>query len=69
MNWYPMSDQDLKAPFRQCAKCRCCPGGDGRSQRCATMNCCYHIDCNLPNKPYGTCAFKPLACNCNACSM
>nr|CAB3459202.1 unnamed protein product [Digitaria exilis] len=29
--------------------------------------CCFGINCNLPGKPYGTCAFQPLTCGCGSC--
>ncbi|XP_008804680.1 uncharacterized protein LOC103717900 [Phoenix dactylifera] len=53
-------------PFRQCAKCQCCQGNN--KTNCPSMQCCFRIKCNLPNKPFGTCAFVPEACDCNLCS-
>lgn len=50
-------------PFRQCAACKCCA-----SNNCQVMQCCFRIKCNLPDKPFGTCAFVPEACNCNSCN-
>ena len=53
-------------PFRQCASCKCCASND--KTNCQVMQCCFRIKCNLPNKPYGSCAFVPEVCNCNSCS-
>ncbi|KAM0941122.1 hypothetical protein DsansV1_C17g0145351 [Dioscorea sansibarensis] len=52
-------------PFQQCLECRCCSAGDPTS--CSLMSCCFGIDCNLPDKPYGVCAFVPKTCNCTSC--
>lgn len=51
------------APFQVCSQCRCCSGNT-----CKTMPCCYGINCNIPNKPYGYCAFQPKKCDCNPCA-
>ncbi|KAG6469752.1 hypothetical protein ZIOFF_070683 [Zingiber officinale] len=51
--------------FQHCDKCQCCAVGN--STDCPMMSCCFVIDCNLPGKPFGTCAFVPKTCNCNAC--
>uniref|UniRef100_A0A2P2JGI9 Uncharacterized protein LOC107261312 n=1 Tax=Rhizophora mucronata TaxID=61149 RepID=A0A2P2JGI9_RHIMU len=53
------------APFQLCLLCKCCAAGAATT--CANMPCCFGIDCQLPNKPYGVCAFVPKACNCTAC--
>ncbi|KAJ0985352.1 hypothetical protein J5N97_003708 [Dioscorea zingiberensis] len=52
-------------PFQQCLECRCCAVADPMS--CSLMSCCFGIDCNLPDKPYGVCAFVPKTCNCTSC--
>ncbi|KAG8650011.1 hypothetical protein MANES_08G166301v8 [Manihot esculenta] len=39
------------APFQLCLLCKCCTAA--ASTTCATMPCCFGIDCQLPNKPYG----------------
>ncbi|KAJ6871694.1 hypothetical protein NC652_037143 [Populus alba x Populus x berolinensis] len=54
------------APFQLCLLCKCCAGA--ATTTCATMSCCFGIDCRLPNKPYGVCAFVPKTCNCTSCA-
>lgn len=54
------------APFQLCLLCKCCTGA--ATTNCATMPCCFGIDCQLPNKPYGVCAFVPKTCNCTSCA-
>ncbi|ERN04308.1 hypothetical protein AMTRI_Chr08g210490 [Amborella trichopoda] len=55
-------------PFELCQSCRCCPSGPGADPSlCTNMPCCFHIDCNLPDKPFGVCAFAPRSCNCTGC--
>jgi hypothetical protein len=49
-------------PFAVCEGCRCCSSSNSSS--CVDTSCCYSIDCNLPGKPYGTCAFTPQTCGC-----
>jgi hypothetical protein len=49
-------------PFAVCQGCRCCSSSNASS--CVDTSCCYSIDCNLPGKPYGTCAFTPQTCGC-----
>ncbi|KAL6871029.1 hypothetical protein ACP4OV_014877 [Aristida adscensionis] len=51
-------------PFEVCEGCRCCAAGKGSS--CVETSCCYAIDCSLPGKPYGVCAFTPRTCGCGA---
>ncbi|XP_024032318.1 uncharacterized protein LOC112094834 [Morus notabilis] len=51
------------APFQLCLLCKCCAG-----PICASMPCCFGIDCHLPNKPFGVCAFVPKTCNCTSCA-
>ncbi|KAK9153383.1 hypothetical protein Sjap_000863 [Stephania japonica] len=54
-------------PFELCLRCKCCaPGGDASS--CVDMACCYSIDCDLPDKPFGVCSFVPNTCNCTTCA-
>ncbi|KAF9684907.1 hypothetical protein SADUNF_Sadunf04G0167400 [Salix dunnii] len=54
------------APFQLCLLCKCCAGA--ATTNCATVPCCFGIDCQLPNKPYGVCAFMPKSCNCTSCA-
>ncbi|CAN6348824.1 unnamed protein product [Urochloa humidicola] len=49
-------------PFMACEGCRCCSASNASS--CVETSCCYSIDCNLPGKPFGTCAFTPQSCGC-----
>ncbi|KAM7267560.1 hypothetical protein ACFE04_009726 [Oxalis oulophora] len=49
--------------FQKCTSCRCCDGGNCK----VVPNCCHELRCNPPGKPYGTCSFTPIACNCNGC--
>ena len=54
-------------PFELCMGCRCCPPGAGAGSNgssCVEPSCCYGIDCNIPGKPFGTCAFTPRTCGC-----
>ncbi|CBI31133.3 uncharacterized protein LOC100246776 [Vitis vinifera] len=59
------------APFQLCLVCKCCAAGgaDPTTGTCATMPCCFGIDCQLPNKPFGVCAFVPKTCNCTSCAV
>ncbi|XP_066354122.1 uncharacterized protein [Miscanthus floridulus] len=41
---------------------RCCSSSNASS--CVDTSCCYDIDCDLPGKPFGTCAFTPHTCGC-----
>ncbi|KAK1312754.1 hypothetical protein QJS10_CPA07g01386 [Acorus calamus] len=54
-------------PFQLCLKCRCCAADDPKN--CSSMPCCFGIDCDLPDKPYGVCAFTPKICNCDTCAV
>ncbi|GMY25764.1 hypothetical protein FCV25MIE_21006 [Fagus crenata] len=65
--WQPMGDPTeyrlveavshvARRPFQLCSKCKCCAAA------------CYVLDCKLPNKPFGTCAFVPKKCDCNSCA-
>ncbi|CAN0859518.1 hypothetical protein LINGRAHAP2_LOCUS7679 [Linum grandiflorum] len=56
--------------FQMCALCTCCGGGGGASKRyCLPSPCCYAINCNIPNRPFGYCSFTPKACNCFGCHL
>ncbi|XP_073116944.1 uncharacterized protein [Elaeis guineensis] len=50
--------------FQICALCTCCGGPKGL---CLPSPCCYAINCNIPNRPFGFCSFTPKACNCFGC--
>ncbi|KAI3829539.1 hypothetical protein L1987_03665 [Smallanthus sonchifolius] len=54
-------------PFQVCLVCRCCVMATDPST-CSNMPCCFGIDCQLPNKPFGVCAFVPKTCNCTTCA-
>ncbi|KAG6513549.1 uncharacterized protein LOC121973134 [Zingiber officinale] len=58
-------DRRMLDPFQLCLDCRCCAAND--SSICSMMPCCFGIDCNLPEKPFGVCAFVPKTCNCTSC--
>ncbi|KAL5204929.1 hypothetical protein ABZP36_009800 [Zizania latifolia] len=51
-------------PFQLCMGCRCC--SPSNSSSCVDTRCCYGINCNIPGKPFGFCAFTPLTCDCGA---
>ncbi|KAI9078383.1 hypothetical protein K1719_039602 [Acacia pycnantha] len=42
--------------FQICALCTCCGGTKGV---CLPSPCCYAINCNIPNRPFGFCSFTP----------
>ncbi|XP_068667098.1 uncharacterized protein [Aristolochia californica] len=52
--------------FQICALCTCCGGPKGI---CLPSPCCYAINCNIPNKPFGFCSFTPKTCNCFGCHL
>ncbi|KAI4342879.1 hypothetical protein MLD38_027445 [Melastoma candidum] len=52
--------------FQICAVCTCCGGSRGV---CLPSPCCYSINCNIPNRPFGFCAFIPKTCNCFGCHL
>ncbi|XP_020099370.1 uncharacterized protein LOC109717838 [Ananas comosus] len=52
--------------FQICAPCTCCGGPKGL---CLLSPCCYAINCNFPNKPFGFCSFTPNSCDCLACNL
>ncbi|KAK1562286.1 hypothetical protein Q3G72_009426 [Acer saccharum] len=56
------------APYQLCLLCKCCTAAATSSSTCLTMPCCFGIDCNLPNKPFGVCAFVPKTCSCTSCT-
>ncbi|CAA6659892.1 unnamed protein product [Spirodela intermedia] len=33
------------------------------------LPCCYAINCNIPNRPFGFCSFTPKSCNCLECNL
>ncbi|KAK4385740.1 UNVERIFIED_CONTAM: hypothetical protein Scaly_2527700 [Sesamum calycinum] len=53
--------------FQICALCTCC-GGASKSY-CLASPCCYAINCNIPNRPFGFCSFTPKTCNCFGCHL
>ncbi|KAJ4721501.1 Ubiquitin carboxyl-terminal hydrolase [Melia azedarach] len=52
--------------FQICALCTCCGGAKGL---CIPSPCCYAINCNIPNRPFGFCSFTPKTCNCLGCHI
>ncbi|XP_020599747.1 uncharacterized protein LOC110039127 [Phalaenopsis equestris] len=52
--------------FQICALCTCCGGPKGL---CFASPCCYAINCNIPNRPFGFCSFIPKTCNCFGCHL
>ncbi|PKU81047.1 uncharacterized protein LOC110103446 [Dendrobium catenatum] len=52
--------------FQICALCTCCGGPKGL---CFACPCCYAINCNIPNRPFGFCSFIPKTCNCFGCHL
>ncbi|XWS42930.1 hypothetical protein CRYUN_Cryun16bG0056000 [Craigia yunnanensis] len=52
--------------FQICAVCTCCGGAKGV---CLPSPCCYAINCNIPNRPFGFCSFTPKTCNCFGCHL
>ncbi|GKV02375.1 hypothetical protein SLEP1_g14819 [Rubroshorea leprosula] len=52
--------------FHLCAACTCCGGARGL---CLPSPCCYAINCNIPNRPFGFCSFTPKTCNCFGCHL
>ncbi|KAL7614687.1 hypothetical protein Lser_V15G05304 [Lactuca serriola] len=61
--------------FKICALCTCCNsgggggGGGGGGKYCLPSPCCYAINCNIPNRPFGFCSFTPKTCNCFGCHL
>ncbi|KAF8664992.1 hypothetical protein HU200_054313 [Digitaria exilis] len=58
----------LEGSFQLCAPCKCC-GGPGGSGACVLAPCCYAINCNIPNRPFGYCSFTPRSCDCLGCNI
>ncbi|KAK1306974.1 hypothetical protein QJS10_CPA10g01524 [Acorus calamus] len=52
--------------FQICALCTCCGGPKGL---CLPSPCCYAINCNIPNRPFGFCSFTPKSCTCFGCNV
>ncbi|MQL95771.1 hypothetical protein Taro_028425 [Colocasia esculenta] len=52
--------------FQICALCTCCGGPRGL---CLLSPCCYAINCNIPNRPFGFCSFTPKSCSCFGCYL
>ncbi|XP_062187471.1 uncharacterized protein LOC133890865 [Phragmites australis] len=52
--------------FQLCAPCTCCGGARGA---CVLAPCCYSINCNIPNRPFGYCSFTPKSCDCLGCNL
>ncbi|KAM3334787.1 hypothetical protein ACQJBY_029298 [Aegilops geniculata] len=52
--------------FQLCAPCTCCGGPRGV---CVLSPCCYAINCNIPNRPFGFCSFTPRSCDCLHCNV
>ncbi|KVI07569.1 uncharacterized protein LOC112510361 [Cynara cardunculus var. scolymus] len=57
--------------FQICSLCTCCAGGGGGGGKgyCLPSPCCYAINCNIPNRPFGFCSFTPKTCNCFRCHL
>ncbi|GMH07649.1 hypothetical protein Nepgr_009489 [Nepenthes gracilis] len=53
--------------FQICAPCTCC--GRGARLYCIPSPCCYAINCNIPNRPFGFCSFTPRTCHCFGCHL
>ncbi|CAL4972465.1 unnamed protein product [Urochloa decumbens] len=56
----------LGGSFQLCAPCTCCGGNKGA---CVLSPCCYAINCNIPNRPFGYCSFTPKSCDCLGCNL
>ncbi|XP_066313194.1 uncharacterized protein [Miscanthus floridulus] len=56
----------LGGSFQLCAPCTCCSGASGA---CVLAPCCYSINCNIPNRPFGYCSFTPKSCECSGCNL
>ncbi|XP_077228873.1 ubiquitin carboxyl-terminal hydrolase [Tasmannia lanceolata] len=52
--------------FQICAVCTCC---GGPKRLCLPSPCCYAINCNIPNRPFGVCSLIPKTCNCFGCHL
>ncbi|OAY80088.1 hypothetical protein ACMD2_18325 [Ananas comosus] len=61
LNQTDLRGRRLTGSFQLCALCTCCGGPRGL---CLPSPCCYAINCNIPNRPFGFCSFTPKTCNC-----
>ncbi|CAA6668166.1 unnamed protein product [Spirodela intermedia] len=52
--------------FQVCGLCTCC---GGPRNICVPSPCCYALNCNIPNRPFGVCALTPRTCSCFGCSI
>ena len=67
MNMMEMNETRRRlGSFQICAPCTCCGGAKGL---CLPSPCCYAINCNIPNRPFGFCSFTPKSCNCFGCNL
>ncbi|KAH7670405.1 hypothetical protein IHE45_10G024800 [Dioscorea alata] len=65
--WVPYNETRRRlGSFQICALCTCCGGPKGL---CIPSPCCYAINCNIPNRPFGYCSFTPKTCNCFGCHL
>ena len=51
-----MNESRKLGSFQRCALCTCCGGAKGV---CLPSPCCYAINCNIPNRPFGFCSLTP----------
>ncbi|KAL3838558.1 hypothetical protein ACJIZ3_023149 [Penstemon smallii] len=60
-----MNDMNMRKLdiFQVCSKCTCCEAGNRK--HCLLSPCCFFINCNIPNRPFGFCSFTPKTCSCN----
>ncbi|OVA19080.1 hypothetical protein BVC80_9031g16 [Macleaya cordata] len=67
VSWVELNESRRRlGSFQICALCTCCGGPKGV---CLPSPCCYAINCNIPNRPFGFCAFTPKTCNCLGCHL
>ncbi|MCL7034472.1 hypothetical protein MKW94_026603 [Papaver nudicaule] len=64
-SWMSEKFRGLRS-FRVCGLCTCCGRLKGL---CFLSPCCYHINCNLPDRPFGFCSFTPKSCYCFGCHL
>ncbi|KAI4341905.1 hypothetical protein MLD38_026575 [Melastoma candidum] len=72
--WEPQTATDVTqqvGPFQLCLACKCCAAAAAGTPppTCAIMPCCFAIDCQIPGKPFGVCAFVPKTCDCTSCAV
>ncbi|KAF3672224.1 putative L-gulono-1,4-lactone dehydrogenase-like [Capsicum annuum] len=53
MTWLCSQQQQ---PLQLCLACKCCMSATAKLDTCTSMPCCFVIDRQLSNKPYGVCA-------------